>query len=1487
LLYWIVSIGQMIGRKLFVGVVIFVSLIILGGVLLFYRHDSLRLREAKIRDLYAVATYKTQQIMEWRREKIGNVVFFTTSPLSKNAFKQWAEKPDSDIVSQINGRSAIIQEQQGFEHVFAISADKQRFVYPGRERPEITPSVFECIDSSIRYKKLFISKFHLGSETHKPIIAITAPVIDYSDRVLSVMLFYINPNDYLYSIVEAWPGGEKTTESLLACSDGDTLVVLNYLKQGNERGAKVPRNFAFDTHARKVPGYENIYEGEGKDGGKILVVFLPIPHTDWYMLNVISHREVFADLYYRAVFFGVFFLTLTAGLAITTYLFLREQKSRMELVEKTSEVERHFNNSIDMHCVADHEGLFKILNPQWSKTLGYSIPEMVGKPFIEFVHPDDVPSTLAVVSKLTSGSPVPGFVNRCRHKDGSYRWIEWQSYPERGLIYASARDVTSRVLAEEELKRNEVRLKSMVNILQNQSKNRQEILDMALHEAIQLTGSEIGYIYYYNERNQEFTLNSWSKSVMEACSVVDPQTCYELSKTGIWGEAVRQRKPIIVNDFCADNPLKKGYPEGHVALSKFLTTPVFLNGEIVAVIGVANKTTDYNDTDVLQLTLLMDSTWKVIENINKEQALRASEQLFAEIINLSPDMMGVARLADGKILMGNPSLTTIMGYAEAEYLGRTAIEMNWWANPDDRKQMVQMLQQDGIINNLEIRLRNRQGDVLTCLLSAHVLDMNNETCFIFIVHDITQRKLAEEKIKQLANLHQTILDAVSVGILYVKDRKNQWANSAFYRMYGFKPEDISGLDTIVLYANQEDYHRVGAEGYTSLRDGQVYTTQVLAKRADGTTFWIDLNGKALDPANPQGGSIWMLLDIDERKRAEEALRSSEEKFRSIVENSLAGIFTIDDNYHFVYANEEFCRITGYSQQELTGMDFRRLISETSMNAVVNNYIRRRNGEPTPSRYELEIVGKHGDVRQAEITVTLIRDSKNRLRSMGQLMDITERKRSEKELLETQERLQSFMNSATDLFFIWDRNLCLVELNSTALRYFPPETTKGMVIGRGLLEFLTYLSDTGEYQKYLDVLQTGQPYYGESKVSIGGNDSIWFSTRIFRVGDGLGVVSTDITEWKMAEMILRDRDAKLKSVFRAAPVAIGLTIDRVIQECNDSMYQITGYSPEELIGRSSRMLYLSDEEFQNPLGQQTQLDIHRGAQSAEVKWRRKDGSVVNIILNLLPLDATDASKGTIFTALDITERIKAENEIRQLNAELERKVEERTVKLQQANKDLEAFAYSVSHDLRAPLRHIDGFLRLMYSSIPSPSGNTIKYYEQIISASRRMSAMIDDLLSFSRLGRKELVKTDTDLAQLIDEVIEQLKPEIALRDVEWRVQPLPHVLADRNLIKLAFENLLSNAIKYTAGRPTAIIEIGCNTANQQYHEIYVKDNGVGFDMAYSGKLFGVFQRLHSAEDFEGTGIGLANVKQIVEKHGGYVRADGKKNEGAIFFVYLPK
>jgi light-regulated signal transduction histidine kinase (bacteriophytochrome) len=197
------------------------------------------------------------------------------------------------------------------------------------------------------------------------------------------------------------------------------------------------------------------------------------------------------------------------------------------------------------------------------------------------------------------------------------------------------------------------------------------------------------------------------------------------------------------------------------------------------------------------------------------------------------------------------------------------------------------------------------------------------------------------------------------------------------------------------------------------------------------------------------------------------------------------------------------------------------------------------------------------------------------------------------------------------------------------------------------------------------------------------------------------------------------------------------------------------------------------------------------------------------------------------------------------------------------------------------------LKLLYSNIPSPSETVKNYYEKIDVASKRMSVLIDELLKFSRLGRKELNFISVDLNSLMNEIIEQAKPDIAQRKIDWNIQPLPIVPADKNLLKIAFENLISNAIKYTAKKEEAKIEIGSYEESADQIVIFIKDNGVGFDMAYSDKLFGVFQRLHSSDEFDGMGIGLANAKQIIFKHKGSIRAEGILNQGAIFYITLPK
>lgn len=219
-------------------------------------------------------------------------------------------------------------------------------------------------------------------------------------------------------------------------------------------------------------------------------------------------------------------------------------------------------------------------------------------------------------------------------KDGARRLWEFSSTPlgllpdGRRMVVSMAADLTERQRTEEEMHRNEARMRSLVSILQYPADSVQDFLDYALNEAIQLTGSKIGYFYRYSEERQEFALNSWSREVMRECSIIDPKTCYELDKTGLWGEAVRQRQPILVNDFAAAHPLKKGYPEGHAKLLKYLTVPIFSRGRIVGVVGVANKERDYHETDILQLTLLMEAVWKVVERREAEDKERQAVRSF-------------------------------------------------------------------------------------------------------------------------------------------------------------------------------------------------------------------------------------------------------------------------------------------------------------------------------------------------------------------------------------------------------------------------------------------------------------------------------------------------------------------------------------------------------------------------------------------------------------------------------------------------------------------------------------------------------------------------------------------------------------------------------------------------------------------------------------------------------------------------------------------
>jgi signal transduction histidine kinase len=253
-------------------------------------------------------------------------------------------------------------------------------------------------------------------------------------------------------------------------------------------------------------------------------------------------------------------------------------------------------------------------------------------------------------------------------------------------------------------------------------------------------------------------------------------------------------------------------------------------------------------------------------------------------------------------------------------------------------------------------------------------------------------------------------------------------------------------------------------------------------------------------------------------------------------------------------------------------------------------------------------------------------------------------------------------------------------------------------------------------------------------------------------------------------------------------------------------------------------------------------------------------------------------------VELEQRKRREDEIHQLNQELVKQAAE----LEASNKELESFAYSVSHDLRAPLRHVVGYSELLQKQASSSlDDKSRRYMQTILESAKRMGNLIDDLLGFSRIGRAETKKAAVNLQQLVTEVVAELRQETSGRDIDWKIGGLPVCYGDRSMLKLVLANLVSNAVKFTRVRGPAEIEIGCADEKDNQIEVFVRDNGAGFDMQYVNKLFGVFQRLHRSEEFEGTGIGLATVQRIIHRHGGKVRAEGAVDQGATFYFSLPK
>lgn len=365
---------------------------------------------------------------------------------------------------------------------------------------------------------------------------------------------------------------------------------------------------------------------------------------------------------------------------------------------------------------------------------------------------------------------------------------------------------------------------------------------------------------------------------------------------------------------------------------------------------------------------------------------------------------------------------------------------------------------------------------------------------------------------------------------------------------------------------------------------------------------------------------------------------------------------------------------------------------------------------------------------------------------------------------------------------------------------------------------------------------------------------------------------------------KEEEEKFRNLLESAPDAV-VIVDSAgqVQLVNAQTERLFGYSRGEMIGKPVELLMPQRFHDQHVGHRRHYADSPRPREMGlglELSGRRKDGTEFPVEISLSPLKTQG---GVLISSAirNVSDRRQAEEQIRKLNLVLN----ERIAQLDAANKELESFSYSVSHDLRAPLRHIDGFARILkeeYAAGLSQDG--IRYLDRVVEAANHMGRLVDDLINLARIGRREISKQRVRLDDIVRQAIAELPPETRERNIEWLIEPLAHADCDPGLLKIVFSNLLANCAKFTRTRENAVIEVGeCESRGAPAY--FVRDNGVGFDPQYADKLFGVFQRLHRQEDFEGTGIGLATVQRIIRRHGGEIWAESEPDHGATFFFTL--
>ncbi|MBW4593822.1 MAG: PAS domain S-box protein [Brasilonema angustatum HA4187-MV1] len=878
-------------------------------------------------------------------------------------------------------------------------------------------------------------------------------------------------------------------------------------------------------------------------------------------------------------------------------------------------------------------------------------------------------------------------------------------------------------------------------------------------------------------------------------------------------------------------------------------------------------------------------------------ALRESEQRYRLLAENIPQMVWMSN-PDGFVEYYNQRWVEYTGLEPQETsLPQDTLESNWQqvVHPDDLSQALEKWT-TGLKtgNRYEVQYRLKRFDGVYRWHVAQALPLRDEDGTIVkwfgSCTDIDDQKRTEEALRQSESRLRLFVNSDIIGIQFgdVYGGVGE-VNDAYLHILGYTRKDF--------LQDKVRWSEITPSEYLPLDEAAIAEAKLKGFctpyekeyiRKDGSRVPVIIGFALIDEQREE--AIAFILDISERKRAE----AERDRFFMISPDMFctAGL----DGY-FKCINPAFEKILGYTQAELLSTPFIEFVHPDDRAKTLAEV--EKLTKPTVTlNFENRYRCKDGSYKW--LVWNSVPDVESGLR-YAVAHDITERKQIEQTLREQAEALQ-ISRERLDLVIqevevgLWYCDLPLDTLvwNEQCKAHFglPPDAE----VTIDLYYQLLHDDDRERTRQAVQHAIEQATGYDVDYRTVAPNGCIrWIRAIGHTFCDAAGIpkrfdgITIDITERKRGEAALSESEQRFRHVTDTAPIMVWMSgTDRHCTYFNKRWLDFTGRTIEQELGNGWA-------EGVHPDDLQHYLEIYTNSFDArqdfqmEYRLRRFDGEY-RWILNIgVPRFTPEAEfLGYIGSCVDIEDRKQAEAQIQQLNETLEERVKQRTVQLEAANKELESFCYSVSHDLRAPLRHITGFVELLQKRLVSTAvdDTSRRYFNIITEATKQAGKLIDDLLSFSRVGRSQMRSTTIDMKLLLHEVQRDLELETRNRQVSWQIEPLPLVQGDPDLLRLVLRNLLENALKYSKTRPLTQITVG-STTNEQEVVFFVRDNGIGFDMKYVHKLFGVFQRLHSDPQFEGTGVGLANVQRIIHRHGGRVWAESEIDKVATFYFSLPK